>query len=103
MGDCPGTLGNAPTGNHHSWLNQYAGVRSQVVSDSVGGAVMPNPYWDNITRIAERQRDKGIKTYGTGIEDNPADILTRLEYIEEELVDALMYLEWIKEGLRGRE
>ena len=57
-----------------------------------------NPYWKNITRIAERQRAKGIRTYGKGLEDNPASMLTRIEHLEEELIDALMYLEWIKEG-----
>ena len=56
-----------------------------------------NPYWKNICAIAEKQREKGIQTYGTGIEDNTADIITRLEYLEEELVDALMYCEWIKD------
>lgn len=61
-----------------------------------------NPYWDNITRLAERQREKGINTYGHGLEDNPAEVLTRIEYIEEELIDALMYLEWLKEGFCGK-
>lgn len=61
-----------------------------------------NPYWENITRLAERQRAKGIETYGYGLEDNPAEVLTRIEYIEEELIDALMYLEWVKEGLNGK-
>lgn len=56
-----------------------------------------NPYWENICKIAEKQRSKGIETYGSGIEDNPADIITRIEYLEEELVDALMYCEWIKD------
>ena len=40
-----------------------------------------------------------MKTYGTGIESNTADIITRIEYLEEELVDALMYCEWIKDYL----
>lgn len=61
-----------------------------------------NPYWDNITKLANRQREKGIKVYGLGLEDNPADALTRIEHIEEELIDALMYLEWLKEGLNGK-
>ena len=61
-----------------------------------------NPYWNNICAIADRQREKGIKTYGSGIEDNPADIITRIEYLEEELVDVLMYCEWIKDYI-GRE
>lgn len=59
-----------------------------------------NPYWENICKIAEKQRNKGIETYGSGIEDNPADIITRIEYLEEELVDALMYCEWIKDYVR---
>lgn len=58
-----------------------------------------NPYWDNICKIADRQRNKGIETYGKGIEMNPADAVTRIEYLQEELVDALMYCEWIKASL----
>lgn len=61
---------------------------------------MNNPYWENVCKIAEKQRNKGIATYGSGIEDNTADIITRIEYLEEELVDALMYCEWIKDYLR---
>lgn len=56
-----------------------------------------NPYWQNIQAIADRQRKKGIDTYGQGLEANPADIMTRLTYLEEELVDALMYIEWAKD------
>ena len=56
-----------------------------------------NPSWANIEAIAARQRQKGIDTYGQGLEANPADIMTRLTYLEEELVDALMYIEWAKD------
>ena len=56
-----------------------------------------NPYWQNIQDIADRQRKKGIDTYGQGLEENQADIITRLTYLEEELVDALMYIEWAKD------
>lgn len=62
---------------------------------------MHNPYWKNICAIAGRQRAKGIATYCQGIEMNPADVITRIEYLQEELVDALMYCEWIKGGIRG--
>lgn len=61
-----------------------------------------NPYWQNIQDIADRQREKGIDTYGHGLEENPADMVTRLTYLEEELIDALMYIEWIKEKLGGK-
>jgi hypothetical protein len=62
---------------------------------------MANPYWENVCDIAERQREKGVATYGKGIEMNPADIVTRIAYLQEELVDALMYCEWIKSHIIG--
>jgi hypothetical protein len=62
--------------------------------------ISPNPYWDNICVIANKQREKGLRDYGQGIEDNPAAILDRIQHIEEELVDALMYLEWLKDGIQ---
>ena len=62
-----------------------------------------NPYWDRITELANEQRQKGIETYGQGIEDNKLPVEERIRYIEEELIDALMYLEWLKEGLHDRE
>ena len=58
---------------------------------------MKNPYWDNISALSERQRKKGIETYGRGLEDDTADMMTRIERIQEELIDALMYLEHLKE------
>ena len=58
-----------------------------------------NPYWQNIQDIAARQWQKGIDTYGQGLEENPADMVTRLTYLEEELIDALMYIEWAKDYL----
>lgn len=62
-----------------------------------------NPYWCNIIKLANRQRMKGLKTYGQGLEDNPAEVNARIRHIEEELIDALMYLEWLKDGLNEKE
>lgn len=63
--------------------------------------MLNNPYWERICRMAEKQRAKGINTYGQGLEDNPMKIIERLEYLEEELIDGLYYIEHIKEGLNG--
>lgn len=60
-----------------------------------------NPYWDRVTAIAQRQREKGLNKYGMKLEDNDWPIENRLEYLEEELVDGLMYIEWIKEGFKN--
>lgn len=62
-----------------------------------------NPYWDRICRLSGRQRAKGMKTYGQGLESNPAPFLARIEHLQEELVDALMYCEWIKDKIKEDE
>ena len=59
-------------------------------------------YWDRITAIYNRQREKGLKKYGLPLEDNPASIDTRIRYIEEELVDALMYCEWVRDKVQKK-
>lgn len=59
-----------------------------------------NPYWERITAIAEKQRAKGMSKYGQGLEANPADILARINHLQEELIDGLMYCEWIKEWVQ---
>lgn len=57
-------------------------------------------YWARISEIQAKQTEKGIKTYGQILEDNTTmSIKERLEYYEEELIDALMYIEHIKEIL----
>ena len=61
-----------------------------------------NPYWERITQMSNRQREKGIKTYGQGLEQfTTPDAVTRIEYLQEELIDALMYLEWLKDSVKG--
>ena len=58
-----------------------------------------NTYWERINAIAERQRAKGINKYGVGLESNPAAIMERINHLQEELIDGLMYCEWIKDHL----
>ena len=57
-------------------------------------------YWSNICEMQKRQTEKGKKTYGQILEDNTSmSMRDRLEYLEEELIDSLMYIEHIKEVL----
>lgn len=58
-------------------------------------------YWDNITDMYNKQRQKGVSTYGQTLEEN-TDLtdIDRIEYLEEELIDALMYIEHLKEKLK---
>lgn len=56
-----------------------------------------NPYWERISTIANRQRIKGMVEYGKGLEEDTASINTRLDRIEEELIDSLMYIEHLRD------
>ena len=74
--------------------------------DHSGGryiTVSDNPYWDRISDMAKKQRAKGMETYGQGLEMNPADMIQRIEHLQEELIDGLMYCEWIKDKLKEAE
>lgn len=54
-------------------------------------------YWDNITKIYKKQAEKGIKEYRMKLEENAGLTASqRLTLLEEELVDALVYLEHLK-------
>ena len=55
-----------------------------------------NPYWERICKLADNQRAKGMETYGQGLEMNHMSISERLTYLQEELIDALMYCEHIR-------
>lgn len=60
-------------------------------------------YSANIAALIERQRDKGLKKYGIGLEENVTlSSRQRIEHAEEELVDALMYLEHLKAAVGDR-
>ena len=63
---------------------------------------MTNKYIENINALMKRQESNGLETYGQLLQDNhEMTTIDRIEYLEEELVDALMYLEHLKESVRG--
>lgn len=55
-------------------------------------------YWQNITKIKDRQTEKGIKEYGHTLEHSNLSFNESIVYTQEELIDALMYLEKLKEN-----
>lgn len=58
---------------------------------------MGNKYRENIEKLIENQVEKGLHKYGQTLEDNFT--LTsdqRIEHLQEELIDGLMYCEHLK-------
>ena len=61
-------------------------------------------YWENISEINDKQRTKGIKEYGQTLEENKElSVVETLTMLEEELVDALNYIEKVKDLLQSNE
>lgn len=59
-------------------------------------------YWESITAIKNKQTEKGMKEYGQRLEDNDnLSIEDRIIMAEEEMIDALMYMEHLKRTLTG--
>ncbi|MDD2287227.1 MAG: nucleoside triphosphate pyrophosphohydrolase family protein [Bacteroidales bacterium] len=58
-------------------------------------------YWERVCDIQQAQTEKGIKKYGQVLEQNkklsPEE---RVTYLEEELIDGLMYCEHLKQLIR---
>lgn len=60
---------------------------------------MTGRYWSRVCAIQSRQAAKGLAEYGQALEENPAAAVERVQHLEEELIDGLMYCEWLKEQL----
>lgn len=57
-------------------------------------------YWDNICEMQRKQTEKGLRTYGMTLEQNKKlSIEERITMVQEEMIDALMYLEHLKASL----
>lgn len=82
--------------NDKSTIDRNYGI---VFGEEEGKEADRNPYWERICKLADKQRAKGMETYGQGLEMNPLTIMERLTYLEEELIDGLMYIEHIKAWL----
>jgi hypothetical protein len=68
--------------------------------ESVDSVNNNQKYWSNVCEMQKKQTEKGIETYGQVLEDNTGmSTLDRLTYLEEELIDALMYIEHLKETI----
>lgn len=59
--------------------------------------IIPDDYWRHICGINARQEAKGRAKYGQSLEENTTlSTVQRIEHAQEELIDALKYLEHLK-------
>ena len=53
----------------------------------------------NIKSIMDRQQEKGLKKYGKTVDQADLSIEEWIEHTQEEIADALIYLECIKQKM----
>ena len=52
---------------------------------------------DRVIKKIKQRQSIGIKKYGMTVRDNPAELLEWLNHLQEELLDATIYIEKLKE------
>lgn len=85
---------------HHQWYHNHRAYACFFVKrkEQPKISVEDNIYREPIIKRVDEQTLKGIKKYGTVLPQNTAPMLDRIEHIQQELTDALVYNEWIKDG-----
>lgn len=56
-----------------------------------------DPIVQSVKDKFDSRSQKGIKTYGTTLAENPDGILEFLNHLQEELMDGVLYIEKLKE------
>ncbi len=56
-----------------------------------------DPVVERVCRKFTDRSDVGYKKYGITLEDDPSEMLTWLNHLQEELMDAVLYLQKAKE------
>jgi len=58
---------------------------------------------DKVIDSYKKRSVKGIAKYGTTLSDNPLSTLEWLEHLQEELMDATLYIERLKKEMNDSE
>lgn len=59
-------------------------------------------YKNNIVKLIDNQIKKGKENYGHTLDESPLQILDAISNAQEELIDALFYLENLKEKINEK-
>lgn len=80
--------------------NYFENLKGYITDDSTGLIYEARPKKDAIVERVkdklDRRSEKGIREYGTTLEDNPDGFYRWIRELQEELLDAVLYIEKIK-------
>jgi len=60
---------------------------------------MKDKHVENVVKKYKKRSETGIKKYGTTLDRNDVDLLGWLTHLQEELMDATLYIEKLKSDL----
>jgi len=70
------------------------------MKDKIVGIVKDQIVEQVITKSIERS-ERGITKYGSTLERNDLDVVDWMNHLQEELMDAILYLERMKKDING--
>ena len=70
------------------------------MKDKIVGIVKDQIVETVITKFIERS-ERGITKYGSTLERNDLDVVDWMNHLQEELMDAILYLERMKKDING--
>lgn len=95
-GKCSGEQGNC------GWVaipNAPSGA-SSLARSFEEGARSVNPILVAVKERLEKQTEKGIKKYGATVNPSDYDTIGWIEHAQDELIDAIVYLETLKQKVK---
>ena len=57
---------------------------------------------NNVIESYKRRSSVGIRKYGTTLDNNPIEVLDWLKHLQEELMDATLYIEKLKSEINAK-
>ena len=73
----------------------------KIVKDLIAQHIMDKVVEDVVAKYRQRS-EVGIAKYGTTLEDNKATLIEWLTHLQEELMDATLYIEKLKSELNEK-
>jgi hypothetical protein len=74
----------------------YEAIEDRWYSSSTAGEIVKDSIVEEVKDIMDTRSQKGIKEYGTTLADNPDGFWRWVNELQEELIDAVLYLQKMK-------
>lgn len=95
--------GNTPEGGDF-WVEvRIAAQGNREYPEIPEAVVKKDPIVESVVKSFRERSKVGIKKYGTTLADNPMKLVEWMQYLSEELQDAILYLERMKQELKDGE